>query len=155
MLRPQSKIGTLGETEPNFETNRITIDNDLTTPAGLEQALKNVREISKHNLSAAWFSLPCAGGSPLANLNIYKVGGQDKRMQHVELFELLISSARVVLQEARDLGVKIIFELSERCRYWNEPLLQQLVGEFSLHIATCPGCSVGLSSTNCKWFGMP
>ena len=35
---PKSKVAGLGENEPNVETNRTTIDHDLTTPAGLESA---------------------------------------------------------------------------------------------------------------------
>ena len=149
---PKSKIAGLGENFPNFVTNRITIVNDLTTSAGLEQAVQNVRSTSRHNLSAVWFSLPCAGGTPLANIDVYRDGGQERYEQHVELFEELVTNARVAMQEAKDLGVKSIFDLSERCRYWSEPLLQQVISEFDLNVATCPGCSVGLSSTR---FGFP
>ena len=140
-----SKIGK--QAPPDCKVIRLTEDDDMTTPEGLEKALKAVRV--KNCL--LWVSLPCTGGSSWQRINAVRPdasAGHRKRIRkHMKLYHKLWRNLETVAHEAAEWGGKICIEWPNGNLLWNQPEVKRLVKQYGLFPVTFDGCAVDLTSS--------
>ena len=152
----------LGEVSPGFEgspadfnSSRITIEDDFRTEKGLKTALGEIEKASKSEVSVVWLALPCTGGCPWNNINVMKPGGDVKIQQHINDFYALASNARILMHRARQLNVMLAWEWPKCCQLWGNPVAEQIMSELGLTKYSFDGCALGLTATAKKYKDMP
>ena len=125
---------------------RLTIDEDMRTPEGLEYAMAIVRRCSSNVL--LWGSLPCTAGCPWQRLNRRHKGGRRKIAKHRRDFKKLFSNFYTLALEVRKRGGKVAMEWPTGCSLWNEPTVQAMLAELGLEPVHFHGCTLGLVGRN-------
>lgn len=124
---------------------RVTILDDLTRDETV-RAITNALEAYGDKV-LVWFSLPCAGGCPYANVN---AGGNQKAKQrlgdHLSLFNVLWRAATQLMCSARELGVVIAFEWPTFCAYWKRVEVKYQMEVMNYMFLQLHGCMYGLRS---------
>ena len=84
---PDSRIGLFAR--PGVDVFRVTIDDDLTKPAGLDKAMNTIN--MPNAIVVLFGALPCTGGSQWQRLNWHR-GNADTRtniLEHRKTFRVL------------------------------------------------------------------
>ena len=138
-----SRLGCLAPSD--CEVVRLTIEDDLTTEAGLAKCLAAVTEPGVKVL--LFGSLPCTGGSPWQNLN-WHIGPQTqaKIRAHRTIFRKLWRSWLVAARACRAHGGRVALEWPCRCSYWHLQQVRSFLREFDLRQHHFDGCMFDLRS---------
>ncbi len=124
-----SRIGRLAP--PNCEVIRLTIADDLTTPAGLAKALAAVSDPYAQVL--LFGALPCTGGSAWQKINWVKgAATQNKIREHRATFAKLFSNFAQVAAACSANGGHIAIEWPRGCSYWSHLEVQALLRKHNL-----------------------
>ena len=160
-----SKDSELGDQVHQLEgaaVVRVTLDHDLTTPAGLSFALAVVRAARAENLPLClYLSLPCTAGCPYWRCTLAKQPKTaSKLQQHVYSLGVLLQNVEIIHKYAvaayGDRHVLVIKEWPKGCQLWQH----QAVESFRLALGLsfdvqCHGCQLGWVSSNPKHSGLP
>ena len=145
-----SRIGRLAP--PDCEVVRLTIDDDVSSEAGLAKALAAVSDPSIPTL--LFVSLPCTGGSPYTRINWHKgPGTREKILQHRADFTVLWGSFETVAEACRKNGGRIALEWPRECTYWRDVRVTAFEKRFGLQHVTLDGCMYGLRSISARTKG--
>ena len=148
----QSRIGTLAP--PDCDVVRLTIDDDMTTEAGVAKA---IAAVSQAGIQVLLFgSIPCTGGSPYTRLNWHL--GPDTRRKiraHRALFRKLWLSFEAVAAACVANGGHIAIEWPQSCSYWKVPRVRSFIKRYALQSVSFDGCAYGLVSQVAATAGRP
>ena len=147
-----SRIGRLAP--DGCEVIRLTVEDDLTTQAGLDKALAAV---SVQGIPTLLFAaLPCTGGSPYVNLN-WRLGPSTraKIRRHWVVFRILWRNFVTTAERCIANGGHIAIEWPRRCAYWHKPEVQRFMRRYGLQPYHFDGCAYGLVSSVGKAAGKP
>jgi hypothetical protein len=145
-----SRIGRLAPED--CDVIRLTIDDDVTTPAGLAKA---IAAVSVPGLPTLLFgSMPCIGGSVLQQTNWGRGEATRSRIrEHRRKFRLIWRNFAKVAAACRANGGRIAIEWPRRCEYWRWPSIQRFLKVYDLAPFVFDGCRYGLRSTIRKTYG--
>ena len=127
---------------------RLTIENDLTTAAGLEAALQAVRDTPSWQYLHVWAALPCTGGSPWQNINRRYESARKKIEKHLETFYKLADNFLKVAREVVKRGGDLSFEWPSGCSLWKTQVVQTMLEEFAMNRVDFHGCAAGLKAAS-------
>ena len=97
-----SRIGLVAP--PGVEVIRLTIDDDLTKPAGLDKAMNAIN--TPNAIVILFGALPCTGGSQRQRLNWHR-GDSDTRkriLEHRKVFRVLWKNFVIAADQCAALG---------------------------------------------------
>ena len=136
----------IGQRAPaDTDVVRLTIDDDLTTDAGLAKALAAVSDPDVPTL--LFGALPCTGGSPYQHLNWYR--GEKTRAkirEHRRIFKKLWKNFELVAEACIAAGGKVAIEWPRNCTYWKLFRVRQFIRRHDLHEYKLDGCMYNLRS---------
>ena len=114
---PDSRIGKFAP--PGVEVIRLTIKDDLTTPAGLAKAFDAVDTPSA--IIVLFGALPCTGGRQWQRLNLHRGNAATRRkiLDHRKVFRVLWRNFVTVAERCIALGGGVAFEWPRTCTYWH------------------------------------
>ena len=136
----------IGQLAPaNCEVIRLTIDDDLTTQAGLDKAVAAVSDSAMPTL--LFGALPCTGGSPYQFLN-WRLGPKTraKIRRHRAIFRVLWRHFVIVADACRRNGGKVAFEWPRGCLYWKDRRVKAFLRRTAAQSYDFDGCMFGLRS---------
>ena len=99
---------------------RLTEREDMTTDDGYQFAQAAVNNSKKSALILIWSAIPCTGGSPWQNINIFP-GGEERIKAHLQMFKALWKKLFTFVDWIHTTGRKwrICVEWLKGCAYWN------------------------------------
>ena len=149
---PNSVIGSRAPEE--CEVVRLTADDDLTTPGGLQKALDAVSVPGMPTL--LFGSLPCTGGSPYQRMNWYRGATTRTKIRgHWRLFRCLWRSFRQVANACLANGGHIAIEWPKSCLYWRNRSVRADLTRWGCVPYHFDGCMYGLVSQSAGTRGVP
>ena len=110
---------------------RLTIDNDLSTPEGLEFALAQVDKaaLQGHSIDL-WGSLPCTAGTSWWYINLAQYASAEALLAaHTDTFKRLLGNFSMVAQYVICLGGRVHFEWPAGCTLWKHELVTSMLVE--------------------------
>ena len=131
---------------------RLTIDDDLTTDAGLNKA---VNAVSNPRIPTLLFgALPCTGGSPYQFLN-WQLGPKTraKIRHHRSIFNCLWKAFVTTAEACIAAGGKIAFEWPRNCMYWRLRKVKAFLKKHGMKCYKFDGCMYNLRSEASKTHG--
>ena len=136
----------IGQRAPaDCEVIRLTIEDDLTTQAGLEKALAAVSDPSVPTL--LFGAIPCTGGSPYQHLNwMLGPSTRDKIRQRRAIYRKLWRNFVLVADRCRANGGRIAIEWPRGCMYWRDRRVTRCLKRWNLESFELDGCRFGLRS---------
>ena len=137
------------------EVIRLTIKDDLTTPAGLATALSGVSDTSVPVL--LFGALPCTGGSPWQHINWNKGGLKTKRkiLAHWAVFRKLWAHFQQVADACIAHGGHVALEWPRSCMYWRHQRVKSALRRWGTIPHPFDGCMYGLVSQAARSRGVP
>ena len=99
---PESRIGLFAP--PGVEVVRLTIDDDLTTPTGLDKAMNAIH--TPNAIVILFGALPCMGSSPWQRLNWHRSNADTRRkiLEHRKTFRALWKNFVFAAEQCAALG---------------------------------------------------
>ena len=125
---------------------RLTIDDDLTMPAGLDKALTAINTPTA--IVILFGALPCTVGSQWQRLNWHR-GNADTRkriLEHRKVFRILWKNFVIAAEQCAALGGGIAFEWPRSCAYWHDRSVRSFIKRHNLTEIQFDGCMYGLTS---------
>ena len=125
---------------------RLTINDDLTTPAGLDKAF---RAINTPNAIIILFgALPCTGGSQWQRLNWHRGDANTRRkiLEHRRIFRVLWKNFVIAAEQCIALEGGVAFEWPRGCTYWHDRSVRSFIKRHNLTEIQFDGCMYGLTS---------
>jgi len=113
---PDSSIGQATARFRDCEVVRLTIQDDLTTDAGLQKALRAVSDPVLGPSTMLWGSIPCTGGCPWQRVNGSRGGEAEAKIrEHWTLFEALCANFELVADRCIASGGCVSIEWPQQC----------------------------------------
>ena len=149
---PNSLIGQMAP--PDCEVIRLTIDDDMTSTAGLATALYAVSDPDIPTL--LFGALPCTGGSPYVNLNWW-LGAKTRRKirSHWAIFDKLWTNFHIVAEACLRQGGQVAIEWPRSCMYWRRRKVKTALRRWRCQAHALDGCMYGLTSQAARTLGIP
>jgi hypothetical protein len=133
---------------------RLTIDDDLRTPQGLNKALKII-EMRPEGRTRLWSAMPCAGGSHWQALNINQGIGLEQIEGHWKDVKALWDNFIIAATAVMKIDGVVDIEWPDRCKYWWEVRVVNFLRKHKLTKITFHGCAYGLKTTYNIPIGQP
>ena len=115
-----SKMGMSWRESRGCRVARVTIANDVTTPAGLRYVQDLIEQCDgPHTL--LWAAMPCTGGSPWQFYNQQFAGARIKIREHLRVFSLIFDTFLACARQLVAKGGFIVNEWPRNCTYWKRP----------------------------------
>ena len=145
----------IGQRAPaGCEVTRLTIDDDLTTQAGLEKAVEAVSHADVPTL--LFGALPCTGGSPYQRMNWYRGAKTRKKIRkHWAIFRALWRNFKIVAETCIAQGGQVAIEWPRSCTYWRRPEVKACLIKWGCSPVHFDGCMYGLVSQQARTQGQP
>ena len=140
---------------------RITIRHDVTNKRTMQMLLHCVTEYGFGRRVVVWMSFRCTGGSQMQHINEWKAHATSNHATLTKIndarweFRNHFTASQPFVRLVRRLGGHIALELPRGYSYWSEPLLAQLVSDYSLLTADFDGCMYGLVARYGDHAGLP
>ena len=111
---------------------RLTIDDNLTKPAGLDKALKAIN--TPNAIVILFGALPCTGGSQWQRLNWHRgnAATKEKILEHRMVFRALWKNFVIAAEQCFALGGGIAFEWPCSCAYWHDRSVRSFIKRHNL-----------------------
>ena len=134
---------------------RLTIDDDLTKPAGLDKAMNAIN--TPNAIVILFGALPCTGGSQWQRLNWHRGNADTRRkiLEHRKTFRVLWKNFVIAAEQCAALGGGIAFEWPRSCAYWHDRSVRSFIKRHNLTEIQFDGCMYGLPSHVPRTSGMP
>ena len=133
------------------EVVRLTEEQDVTTAAGYEYAMSQIRSFGGGHITL-WGSIPCARGSPRQYVNevMYYRSGDGKSLRRLWVlranFRKLFWAFRDLTDEVMKRMGAVCLEWPTPCRYWRDPQVREYLMNHSLIRDNPHGCAYGLEN---------
>ena len=114
---------------------------DLKTPEGISLVLEQIEQLRPQHV---WIAPPGSAFSPMQNLNQknpqQQAELQEKRRLSMKMYKGCVKVMFFCVQS----GIHATWEWPERCQAWRLPVIQSMLRDLGLHVATTKGCRVNL-----------
>ena len=114
---------------------------DLGTPQGITLVLEQIEQLRPQHV---WIAPTGSAFSPMQNLNQktpkQQAEPQEKRQAAMKLYKGCVKVMFFCAQS----GIHATWEWPERCQAWRLPIIQSMLRDLGLHVATTQGCRVNL-----------
>ena len=124
---------------------RYTRDDDLSKPATITRALKDVRTRRGTHLHG---SIPCTPWTSWQRINLHKARPETRERILKERAESLkyVATFQRIAKAALSRGGSVSFEWPRHCEGWKESAVQTMLTDLSLIPVDVDGCRVGVTT---------
>ena len=138
------------------EVIRITMDDDVTTPSGLEKAIRTVTDSPFTHKTMVWVSIPCVGGSQLQRMNKNRGASTRKLLaKRLKTYRDIWDAFEKVLTACHEAGAIVCIEWPTSCDYWSRREVVRALRKYQFVSSYLHGCRYGLESENRSTRGSP
>ena len=139
-----SELGVVGQRRGR-QVIRYTRDDDLSKPATITRALKDVRTRRGTHLHG---SIPCTPWTSWQRINLHKARPETRERILKERAESLkyVATFQRIAKAALNRGGSVSFEWPRHCEGWKESAVQTMLTDLCLVPVDVDGCRVGVTT---------